>query len=466
MTTITRNKKSVAVNPLKQSPPLGAALAFLGLKGIVPLFHGSQGCTAFAKVLLVRHFREAIPLATTAMTEVSTILGGEENIEQAILTLVEKAEPDLLGLLTTGLTETRGDDMEGILKSIRQRHPELDYLPIIFVSTPDYKGSLQDGFGAAVQSIVATDYGTPIGTSRGAEEQGSGGEKDNSYPNSIANQKTSQQQVTILAGSLLAPGDVEEIKEIVEAFGLKVLVIPDLSGSVDGHLDDDYNSKTPGGTSLSQLQQLERSLFTIAIGESMRPAAETLQQRFGTNYEILPRLTGLAAVDKFLWLLAQIANYKSDPDWQLNPQVPQKYQRQRRQLQDAILDTHFYLGGKKVSLALEPDLLYQTSWLLKEMGAEIQAAVTTTKSSILKELPIDNVTIGDLEDLEDLATGSDLIITNSQGKRLADKLNIPLYRMGYPIYDRLGNGSRCLVGYRGTMQFLFALGNIFLELGH
>lgn len=444
MTTITRNKKSVAVNPLKQSPPLGAALAFLGLKGIVPLFHGSQGCTAFAKVLLVRHFREAIPLATTAMTEVSTILGGEENIEQAILTLVEKAQPDLLGLLTTGLTETRGDDMDGILKTIRQRHPELNYLPIIFVSTPDYKGALQDGFAAAVQSIVAEDYGTPVGEIR----------------------ELPLRQVTILAGSLLAPGDVAEIKEIVGAFGLTPLVIPDLSESVDGHLDDDYNSKTPGGTDKAQLQQLERSLFTIAIGESMRPAAEILQQKFGTNFEVTPRLAGLAAVDKFLWLLAQINNYKSDPDWKFNPQIPAKYERQRRQLQDAILDTHFYLGGKKVSLALEPDLLYQTSWLLTEMGAEINAAVTTTKSPILKDLPFDSVTIGDLEDLEDLASGSDLIITNSQGKTLADKLHIPLYRMGYPIYDRLGNGSRCLVGYRGTMQFLFDLGNIFIEIGH
>ena len=446
MTTITRNKKSVAVNPLKQSPPLGAALAFLGLKGIVPLFHGSQGCTAFAKVLLVRHFREAIPLATTAMTEVSTILGGEENIEQAILTLVEKAEPDLLGLLTTGLTETRGDDMDGILKSIRKRHPELDSLPIIFVSPPDYKGALQDGFAAAVNSIVGTDYGTPASVG--------------------AIRESPLQQVTILAGSMLAPGDVEEIKEIVEAFGLKPLVIPDLSGSVDGHLDDDYNSKTPGGTSLEQLQQLERSLFTIAIGESMRTAASTLQQKFGTNYQVLPRLAGLEAVDRFLWLLAQLANYKNNNDWQFNPQIPEKYQRQRRQLQDAILDTHFYLGGKKVAIALEPDLLHQASWLLKEMGAEIQAAVTTTKSPILKELPIDNVTIGDLEDLEELASGSDLIITNSQGKSLADKLHIPLYRMGYPIYDRLGNGSRCLVGYKGSMQFLFDLGNIFIESGH
>lgn len=443
MTTIARNKKSVAVNPLKQSPPLGAALAFLGIKGIVPLFHGSQGCTAFAKVLLVRHFREAIPLATTAMTEVSTILGGEENIEQAILTLVEKAEPSLIGLLTTGLTETRGDDMNGILTSIRRKHPELDYLPIISVSTPDYKGALQDGFSAAVKEIVSTNYG----------------KSEETFDD------TALKQITILAGSLLTPGDVEEIKEIVSVFGLSPVVIPDLSQSVDGHLDDDFNSKTPGGTSLSQLQQLERSLFTIGIGESMRSAAETLQQKFGTEYKILTRLTGLGAVDQFIWLLAQIASEKNHDGEPLNPQIPEKYQRQRRQLQDCILDTHFYLGGKKVAIALEPDLLHQTSWLLKEMGAEIQAAVTTTNTRILEDLPIDKVTIGDLEDLEKLAEGSDLIITNSQGKTLANKLNLPLYRMGYPIYDRLGNGFRCLVGYRGTMQMLFDLGNIFIELG-
>ena len=367
MTTITSPQKSVSVNPLKQSPPLGAALAFLGLKGLVPLIHGSQGCTAFAKVLLVRHFREAIPIATTAMTEVSTILGGEENIEQAILTLVEKAEPDLLGLLTTGLTETRGDDMPYILKLFRQRHPELKSLPIILASTPDYKGGLQEGYATAVKSIVATDYGAP--------------------------RETSQPVITVLAGSLLGPGDMQELKEIIEAFGFTPLVIPDLSGSLDGHLDDtEYNSKTSGGTSLQQLQQLARSRFTIAIGESMRPAAEILQQKFETDYQVFPRLSGLKVVDQLLWLLAQISEKAAT--------VPVKYQHQRRQLQDAILDSHFYLGGKKISLALEPDLLYQTSWLLQEMGANIQAAVTTSKSPLLNDLPVETVTIGDLGDLE------------------------------------------------------------------
>ncbi|MFW6315493.1 MAG: nitrogenase iron-molybdenum cofactor biosynthesis protein NifN [Cyanobacteriota bacterium] len=433
MTTITSPQKSLSINPLKQSPPLGAALAFLGLKGLVPLLHGSQGCTAFAKVLLVRHFREAIPIATTAMTEVSTILGGEDNIEQAILTLVEKAEPDLLGLLTTGLTETRGDDMPYILKLFRQRHPECHSLPIILASTPDYKGGLQEGYATAVESIVTTDYGAP--------------------------QEMSQPTITVLAGSLLGPGDVQEIKEIIEAFGFTPLVIPDLSGSLDGHLDDsEYNSKTSGGTSLQQLQQLARSRFTISIGESLRPAAESLQKKFGTDYQVFPRLSGLKAVDQFLWLLAQLREDSAT--------VPVKYQHQRRQLQDAILDSHFYLGGKKISLALEPDLLYQTSWLLQEMGANIQAAVTTSKSPLLNNLPVDKVTIGDFGDLETLAPNSDLIITNSQGKLIADNLNIPLYRLGFPIYDRLGNGTRCLTSYRGTMQFLFDLSNLFIEHNH
>ena len=440
MTTVLTPRKSVAVNPLKLSSPLGASLAFLGLKGTVPLFHGSQGCTAFAKVVLVRHFREAIPVATTAMTEVSTILGGEENIEQAILTLIEKANPEMICLLTTGLTETRGDDMQGILRSFRTKHPELDALPIIFVSTPDYKGSLQDGYAAAIAETVAVDFAL-----EGVNNASLLG----------------QTQVTILAGPSLSPGDVEEIKEIVSEFGLTPLCLPDLSGSLDGHLDDDFNPITPGGTSLEQLQRLGESRFTLAIGESMEKAAKRLQDRFGTKYQVFPKLSGLAAVDDFLWRLSQIVQLENVPH--SFESVPDKYRRQRKQLQDAILDTHFFFGHKRISLALEPDLLYQTCWLLKDMGAEIQAAVTPTNSPMLNDLPVDSVTIGDLEDFEDLAAGSDLLIANSHAKAIAKRLNIPLYRMGYPIFDRFGNGRRCLVGYRGTIEFLFALGNIFID---
>ncbi|MBH8573783.1 nitrogenase iron-molybdenum cofactor biosynthesis protein NifN [Nostocaceae cyanobacterium CENA369] len=426
MAIVNLPNKSVAVNPLKQSQALGASLAFLGLKGMIPLFHGSQGCTAFAKVVLVRHFREAIPLATTAMTEVTTILGGEENLEQAILALVEKVNPEIIGLCSTGLTETRGDDVEGFLKEIRERHPELDRLPIVFAPTPDFKGALQDGFAAAVESIV--------------KEIPKAGE-------------IRSEQVTILAGSAFTPGDVQEIKEIVTAFGLVPIFVPNLGASLDGHLEDGYSAITASGTTIKQLQEVGSSAFTIALGESMRGAAKILEERFDIPYEVFGELTGLEPVDEFLQALAILSSNS----------VPEKYRRQRRQLQDAMLDTHFYFGAKRVSLALEPDLLWSIVNFLQSMGAQVHAGVTTTRSPLLEQLPIKNVTIGDLEDFEQLAVGSDLLIGNSNVAAIAKRLSIPLYRLGIPIYDRLGNGQFTKVGYRGTMELLFGIGNLFLE---
>jgi nitrogenase molybdenum-iron protein NifN len=418
--------KAVVVNPLKQSQALGAALAFLGLKGMMPLFHGSQGCTAFSKVILVKHFREAIPLSTTAMTEVTTILGGEDNIEQAILTLMEKSKPEIIGLCTTGLTETRGDDMEGILKDIRKNHPELDELPILLVSSPDFKGALQDGYAAAVERMV----------------------KD--LPQ---NGETRPQQINVLVSSGFTPGDVQQVKEIIGAFGLTPIIVPDLAASLDGHLDDSYSPITGGGTTLPQLRKMGSSAFTIALGESMRSAAQILENRFTIPFEVFTELTGLEAVDEFMQALADLSGNC----------VPEKYHRQRRQLQDAMLDTHFYFGRKRVSLALEPDLLWATAYFLRSMGAEIHAAVTTTRSPLLEQMEVDTVYISDYEDFEQLAVGSDLLIANSHGKAIAKRLGVPLYRMGIPIYDRLGNGQFSKVGYRGTMEMLFDIGNILLE---
>jgi nitrogenase molybdenum-iron protein NifN len=426
MAIVNAANKAVTVNPLKQSQALGASLAFLGLKGTIPLFHGSQGCTAFAKVVLVRHFREAIPLATTAMTEVTTILGGEENVEQAILTLVQKSQPEIIGLCTTGLTETRGDDIEGFLKEIRKRHPELDHLAVVFAPTPDFKGALQDGFAIAVESIVK-------------EIPQAGGIKT--------------EQVTVLAGSAFTPGDVQEIREIITAFGLEPIFVPDLGASLDGHLEDEYSAVTVSGTTLKQLRSLGSSTFTLALGESMRGAAKILQERFGTAYEVFSDVTGLEPVDEFLQALSVLSGNK----------VPEKYCRQRRQLQDAMLDTHFYFGAKRASLALEPDLLWTVVRFLQSMGAQIHAAVTTTRSPLLEQLPVKSVTIGDLEDFAELAVGSDLLIGNSNLKAIAKRLSIPLYRLGIPIYDRLGNGQFTKVGYRGTMELLFGIGNLFLE---
>ena len=223
---------------------------------------------------------------------------------------------------------------------------------------------------------------------------------------------------------------------------------------MDGHLDESWSPITVGGTTVEQLQSVGSSAFTLALGESMRGAAQILTEKLGIPHEVFREITGLKPVDEFIMALADISG---------SP-VPERYDRDRRQLQDAMLDSHFYFGRKQVSLALEPDLLWSTVNFLQSMGAEIHAAVTTTRSPLLEKLPVEKVTIGDYEDFEQLAQGSDLLIGNSHTHALAKRLHIPLYRHGFPIFDRLGNGQITRVGYKGTIQMLFDIGNKFLAV--
>ncbi len=429
MAVVTHVKKSCAVNPLKMSAPIGAALAFMGLDNCMPTLHGSQGCTAFGLVLFVRHFKEAVPMQTTAMNEATTIMGGMDNVEQAILNIHNRANPAIIGIASTGLTETKGDDVDGYLTLIRKKHPELADLAVVYVSTPDYVGAFQDGWAKAVAKLV--------------RELAEPGQK-------IAG------QVNVLAGSHLTPGDIEEIREIVEAFGLKPIILPDLSGSMDGHVPDNFSPTTLGGTTLTELRITGASEFTIAIGEHMRDAAQVLQDKSGVPFEVLETLTGLDASDRLMSLLAEKSGRPA----------PDKYRRQRSQLVDAMLDAHFYTGGKKIAIGAEPDLLWGIGNLLAGMGAELAAVVTTTQSPFLEKLPAQEVLIGDLEDLESRAQDCDLLITHSHGRQMAERLDVPFLRMGIPMFDRLGAAHQVTVGYRGTRDLIFQIANMFMAQVH
>ncbi|MGE5506231.1 MAG: nitrogenase iron-molybdenum cofactor biosynthesis protein NifN [Actinomycetota bacterium] len=432
MTAVLHSAKPLSVSPLKISAPLGAALAFMGLDGSLPLFHGSQGCTAFALVMMVRHFREAIPLQTTAMNELSTILGGAEHVEQALLNIVKRAQPKVIGLVSTALTETRGEDLAGDLKAIVARNPQLAETAIVHASAPDFEGSLETGWASAVTALIDALV-----------------EPQPSRP-------AASRKVAVLAGAQLTPGDLDEIKEMVEAFGLEPVMVPDLAGSLDGHVPDAYVPTTLGGATLEQIRQLGRAAVTIAVGEHMRAPAEHLAIKAGVPAVVFDRLTGLDAVDRLVVLLSEVSGRP----------VPRKLRRQRSQLVDAMLDGHFFFGGRRVAVAGEPALVTAMVGLAAELGAEVAAAVTTRDCPGLELVPAERVVIGDFEDLEDAmleAGGVDLVIANANARQLCARHGVPLFRAGFPVFDRLGAAHLVTVGYRGSRDLVFSLGNILME---
>ncbi len=436
MAKVTAVQKAASVNPLKSSQPLGAAFAFLGVEGAMPLFHGSQGCTSFALVLFVRHFKETIPLQTTALDEVATILGGADHLEEALLNLKARANPKLIGVCTTALVETRGEDFAGDLAAIKQRRAsELAGTEVVLVQTPDFDGAMEEGWTKAVTAMI--DNLVPTETSRG----------------------TTPDRINILPGCHLTVADLELLRETVEAFDLVPTIVPDISGALDGTVPDRWIPTTYGGAPVESIRDLGAAAHTIAIGEHMRRPAQRLAEIAGVPFTLFESLSSLASADLFVTLLAQLSGRP----------VPPRIRRRRRQLEDALLDGHFFFSGKRIAIAAEPDHLYALAAFFAGLGAETVVAVTTTgQSPALAKIPAEEVRVGDLGDFEDLVASADcdLLITHSHGRQAAERLGIPFARIGFPIFDRLGSQHRRTILYEGARDLVFDVANVFQAHPH
>ncbi|MFA6056228.1 MAG: nitrogenase component 1, partial [Thermodesulfovibrionales bacterium] len=202
----SKKKYDLVINPLKHSQSIGAAIAFQGIHKAIPVIHGAQGCSFLAKVLLTKHFREPIALASTKLFTEDIVMGSDENMYKVVKGFAEKNKPEVIGVLTSGLSEAKGDDLEGAIKQLQRNCADCE---ILHVSIPDYEGGLESGYTKAVSSII-----------------GIAGHKRYEM-------RVHENRLNVLVGSHLSPSDVTELREIIESFGLVPLILPDLS-ALDG----------------------------------------------------------------------------------------------------------------------------------------------------------------------------------------------------------------------------------------
>jgi nitrogenase molybdenum-iron protein alpha/beta subunit len=207
-------------------------------------------------------------------------------------------------------------------------------------------------------------------------------------------------------------------------------MLPDLS-ALDGSRQG-FSSLSVGGTKIDEIRNMGASVFTIAIGACMEPAAMILKESFGIEYRVFESISGLKDTDMFMEALSKLSGKQS----------PAKYERQRRILIDGMRDAHFYYGSKKICLALERDLSLQMSIWLDEMGAEIEMVDVNS------------------EDLFSIQGDFDLLISNSHAEDTAKRLGVPLYQMGFPVYKILGNNHKVTIGYMGTLGLINDIANV------
>ena len=437
------SKRPAATNSCRVCAPLGSVLAFRGLRGCMPLIHGSQGCATYIRRYLISHFREPMDVASTSFDESATIFGGQSNLAAAIKNLVQQYRPEVIGVCTTCLAETIGEDTEGILREITTEDPSLP--PIIHVATPSFKGCQHRGFHDTVAAVLsaAAKGGKPMS------------------------------HVNLLPGPV-SPADLRHLREIVEAFNLPLLMLPDYSETLDGPSLATYAPIPEGGVSLAEVADAGRATATLQLGATLEPGPGAgLQRDFGVTLVKAGLPIGVRATDAVLDSLSALARGTAGGAADSDPIIPAWLSAERGRLVDAYVDGHKYVSGKRVAVVGDPDLAVAVAGFCAEIGLipvlVASGALTHRMAPALEAL---GLSPGAFEVMEDADYDSiqrrvielkpDLVLGPSKAYPMTRALGIPLVRIGFPVHDRIGAGRILHLGYRGTQRLFDEVANALL----
>lgn len=428
-----------AVNACSLCGPLGASLAFMGVEGCVPLLHGSQGCATYIRRYLISHFREPVDIASSGFDEASVVFGGKGDLLKAIRNVEARYRPRLIGVASTCLSETIGDDVQAFIREFRDE--AMTEVPLVCVSSASYRSTHADGFRDATLALVK----------RFCAEGGIG---------------RAAAGANLFAG-MASPEDLRHLVGICASFGIRATVVPDYSKSLDGQSWGEYRPEKEGGTPVADIARCGSAMASIEFfprpGNGHTPGS-WLEAERGIPLRSLGFPLGLRAADDFMEALSALSGRA----------VPEAIAEERGRLVDAYVDGHKYLYGVKAAIVAREELAASIAEFCSEVGMEVVLCAATGRGEGLADelerrkasIPGVQAMAGiDYERARILAAerGAELLIGTGKLYPAARSLDIPLIRLDFPIHDRFGGQRVLSAGYRGTQRLLDAAINALLE---
>lgn len=447
---VPSTNRALVINPNRTCMPLGAMWAVLGVRHAIPFVQGAQGCTTYVRYTFCRIFKEPATIATASFHEDAAVFGGRRNLVEGIRNLVVRYWPELIGVVTTCSSEIIGDDMVSFIRMARANlrkeigAEKADRIPIVLINTPSFAGSHVEGYDRASRAFVE----------------------------SLANNKgRANGKVNIIPG-LFYPGDIREIKHLLRHMGIEAIVLFDISDTLDAPLEPPTSVPyyPPGGTTVEEIRDMANSLATFALQPHAGQAgARYLERKYGVRAVVGPPPIGVKGTDAFLRTLQEITGKP----------IPRSLLQERGRLIDSLADTLHHTMMKKVAIMGDPDIVLGITRFVLEMGMEPVAVASGSPSktfvhdveSILAEAEYGGdppliLNGGDLFEFEEYLKKQprlDLILGNSKAVDISRELQVPLVRVGFPIYDRFGYQKRPIVGYRGGEMLLAEIVNSMLD---
>lgn len=420
-------------NPCHMCMPMGGIMALKGIEQAMVIVHGSQGCSTYMRRHIAEHFNEPVDVGSSSLNEKGTVYGGEANLRKALDNIRKVYQPELIGVVTTCLAETIGEDIARIAAEYRQENNLT--MPIVTANTPGYGGNHSEGYWVTVRRIVET----------------------------LATDNVRHNKVNVIIPNI-SPADIRELKRLLTLMEVEYTLLPDISDTLDRPYLAVYSKLPAGGTAIEDLRRLGGAPATIEFGavldENVSPG-RYLKDTFGVPLYSLPLPIGIESTDTFIKTLEEISGKK----------CPESLETERGRLLDGMIDSHKYNFVGRSAVFGDPELVYAVTRLCLENGIR-PCVVTGDKSGNLSrllpksELSAETVVLSDpdfaLVEQQTLAGKVNLAIGHSDGRFLTERHDIPLVRLGFPIHDRIGGQRLLSVGYTGSMLLLDRITNTLL----
>lgn len=438
-----KKERSGTINPIFTCQPAGAQYVSIGVEDCIGIVHGGQGCVMFVRLLFAQHFKENFLLASSSLHEDTAVLGATHRIEEAVdVLLMRYPEVKVVPIISTCSTEIIGDDVEGVIRKLengllKEKYPDRE-VHLISISTPSFKGSMVSGYDIAVRDFVRK----------------------------FATKNEPHEKINLITG-WVNPGDVTALKHLLKEMDVDANVLFETE-SFDSPLMPKGDAVSYGGTTIKDLESTGDAIGTIVLNRyEGKLAADFLETEFEIPSIIGPTPIGIRNTDAFLNNLKKMTGKP----------IPESLVRERGVAIDALTDlVHMFFADKKVAIFGNPDLViglaefcidlemkpvllllgddnvnYSRDPRIKEFEEKVEFEMEIVENADLWNLE-ERIKNGDIE--------LDLIIGHSKGRFIAIDNDIPMLRVGFPVYDRAGYYRHPIVGYAGAIWLAEEMANV------
>ncbi len=443
-------REALTVNPAKACQPLGAVFAAVGFDGTIPFVHGSQGCVAYYRSHLSRHFKEPSSCVSSSMTEDAAVFGGLNNMIDGLANTYSMYKPKMIAVSTTCMAEVIGDDLNAFIKTAKEKGSVPKEYDVPFAHTPAFVGSHITGYDNALKGVLEHFWDGKAGTVPKLE-------------------RTPNEKINIIGGfDGYTVGNTRELKRIFQLMGVDYEILADNSDVWDTPTDGQFRMYA-GGTTMEAAAAAINAKATISMQEyctekTLPFIADHGHQTYAFNHPV-----GVKATDEFLMKISEITGKP----------IPAELTAERGRLVDAMADSHTHIHGKRYAIYGDPDLCIGLARFLLEMGAEPITVLATNGNNAwadkVQEI-FDASPFGknckvypgrDLWHMRSLLFTDpvDFLIGNTYGKYLERDTGTPLIRIGFPVFDRHHHHRYPVWGYQGALNVLvWLLDKVFDEI--